>query len=270
MLSSSKQVSGGRRVLPRSTPRIRHRIGYWRPWGTPGARHPPQQNFHTLLWSYLAGIRQSGFSLLGVMIATAALVLVATSVVALGLRSAAASRLTKDREVATFLAREAVELVRSLRDDNWIAFADAAGNSRCVVEPCLMKWRGDPFGTPEEQERAICNGVSKLDPENRKLQNTSANAVDDNRLNRDGTRYTHEAVGEPTSFHRWVEIAVVNYAQDVGTGTDDCGESYDIAVDAPLRPHGFRVTATVSWTGRDGAPVAVTVGEELHPWLRYR
>lgn len=207
--------------------------------------------------------RARGFSLLGVLVASAMVVLVVTAVVGLGQRTSRVTRLTRERHIAAFLARESIELVRSLRDDNWLAAP------RCTGAPCPIKWRGDQNGTLEEQQRAICNGVRRLDADARQLVLTVP-AADDTRLFRNGLVYSHDGGGTLTPFRRWVEIAVVNYALDVGTGVDDCGESYDIGAQTPLRPRGFRVTATVRWTDRGGQVQEVIVGEELHPWLRYR
>src|SRR5688572_32835373 len=91
---------------------------------------------------------EQGFTLLGVIFALAFVVTVVTALGLLTARTIRAGRLSEERFIATALAREGIELVRALRDENWFAHSQGATQ---------IKWRGDDTGTAAEQRRAICN-----------------------------------------------------------------------------------------------------------------
>lgn len=191
--------------------------------------------------------RQRGFSLLGVVIASAFVVLVITAIAGLGQRTSAATRTAKERLIATFLAREGIELVRAIRDNNWLA------TPRCASEPCTIYWRGGPAGTGTKN---ICDGAFRIDAGTVEL---SSNA--DVRIYRSGLVYNHDAAGRLTPFRR--QIVIVSAENDAL-----CPPPASVS-NLPPRPP-FAVIVTVRWTARDGLERKVTLVEELYPWMRFR
>lgn len=196
-----------------------------------------------------SSIRERGFSLLGVIIAFAFVVLVVVAIAGLGQRTSSATRATKERFIATSLAREGIELVRAIRDSNWLAAP------HCASEPCTIYWRGgDPLGTTKN----ICDGTWRVDAGTVELVSTTAGG-DDTRIYRSGLVYNYDATGLATPFRRWVEIS---------SGEAACPPQPSVSVQSPRPPFAARVT--VEWTARDGGTRTVMVAEELYPWMRFR
>lgn len=227
-----------------------------------------------------------GFTLLGVLIATGMVLVVVTGLVNLAQRSAAATRTTKEGLIATYLAREGIEFVRSLRDDNFLAFQDASSppQGRCRTGPCLLQWRGDPLSLDiQEQRRAICNNDSAhphwvIDrfscpgacggKDGPALVAPVGDApAGELYLSADGT-YTHSGtLNVRTPFRRLVEITTLDDPLDDLNAPRDCGESYDISLANPPRPKAFRVKVSVFWGGENRS---FELAEVLYPWLRSR
>lgn len=196
-----------------------------------------------------SSIRERGFSLLGVIIAFAFVVLVVVAIAGLGQRTSSATRATKERFIATSLAREGIELVRAIRDSNWLAAP------HCASEPCTIYWRGgDPLGTTKN----VCNGTWRVDAETVELVSVTAGGSD-TRIYRQDLVYSYDASGRETPFRRWVEIA----SADAG-----CPPASSVSTLPPPPP--FTARATVQWTARDGSARTVMVAEELYPWMRFR
>ena len=193
---------------------------------------------------------------------------------------------TRERLIATYLAREGIELVRSLRDDNFLAFEDSSRPQPvgyCRTGPCYVEWRGPSGGGPQEQRRAICNNdITNLfwiiDPlscpgscggqDGPALINpagTSANG--ELYLASDGTYTHHGGSNTPTPFRRTVEITTLTDPLDDPNAPDDCEEPYDISLPNPPRPKAFQAKVTVAW-GTSGQSVDLT--EVMYPWMRYR
>lgn len=216
-----------------------------------------------------------GFSLLGVVVASGMVILVVFGVVGLLQATRRANARTEQRMVATFLAREAIELVRAIRDGNWL-------NAGACPEtgPCTIFWRGPTTGP-----RAICNGVTAR-IEERSVDTDGLTAVDGDprtsddtnaRLFRSGARYEHDHVdGEAgwvrTPYHRWVEIASATapYADPIES---DCGvasafQRLPILANSQRPPAPFTVHAVVRWG--PGADERVQLTEDLFPWINTR
>lgn len=207
----------------------------------------------------------AGLSLLGVLVALAFAILVAASLAGLAERIGEVTQLSREQHIATFLAREGIELVRSLRDDNWLA----APRCTSATFPCPIKWRGDPSSTDaNERRRAICNGTWMIDPLSDGTDPRLVAVVSEGQLflATDG-QYTHTSTGaQPTPYKRTVEITT--------PGVGDCGPTaggggiYD--ADDVLPPPPFQVKSTVAWTDRAGKARQVVLVEELYPWVKVR
>ena len=117
---------------------------------------------------------KKGFSLIEVMLATFLVSAGLTAVMALlsvGIKGTSDS---KDQVVGSFLAQEGVELVRNIRDTNWLG--------------------------GEESFMGLSNGDYKIDPE------SSLSSTSDFGLNFYQNFYRHTGNGEETKFSRKIEI----------------------------------------------------------------
>lgn len=198
-----------------------------------------------------------GFTLLGVLIGTLFIVLVSSGLVFTAQRTGRAATATKERVISTLLAREGVELVRAIRDNNWLATA------RCpTVGACTMFWRGQASGPS-----ALCNGTFRIDADVLELFPVSAGS-EDTRLALNGATY-HHGSGALTKFRRWVIIE----SSEQGCGTPSVFSLG--AVPAPQPPQPFTVRAVVAWDDSADAECAtgrhcVELREDLHPWMNFR
>lgn len=162
--------------------------------------------------------RERGFSLLGTIFAAGIILLLLTAVADLAVRLSQTTRVTKDRLIATFLAREGIELVRAIRDTNWIS----AG--RCplgqIWQACSLPWRGP--GPLTTDAKSLCNGTSRVDAANLVASGLVPDTVgsDSTALFFKSGQYVHDSTGTPTPFKRWVRLANAD-----ANPTDNCGKS---------------------------------------------
>lgn len=188
----------------------------------------------------------AGFTLLGVTVAFAIASLVLGGVAGLGQRTGSAVEVAKARLIASLLAREGIELVRAMRDTNWLA-------DHCTGEPCSLEWRGGSAET-----RDICNGTWRVDAGELGLTPATAGGAE-TRIYRLGLAYSHDESGVLTPFRRWVSIE----SAEAG-----CPPPASISTLPPPLPMTVRVT--VAWRMRGGGERTVTLAEELYPWMRFR
>ncbi len=224
---------------------------------------------------------ETGFTILGVVVAVTKTVIVVEAIALLTVRTLSTGRTTKERIIATNLAREGIELVRSVRDDNWFSYPRNAQ---------AMKWRGDltpdPGDPPELTDRtAICVGTWIIDPELNRLLDINgvlvrpsdppilSPALQQGRLfiakrGDDKEFYLHDESGDPTIYRRTITI------ETGGTGAGDCGGlpidgAYGAGPPPPL-PDPVIVTSRVTtWKGKPTDPeLNVEVRAVLYDWLR--
>ncbi|TSC64567.1 MAG: hypothetical protein G01um1014106_64 [Parcubacteria group bacterium Gr01-1014_106] len=207
--------------------------------------------------SGLSKASSSGFTLLGVLIGALFIVLVSTGLVFTAQRTGRVATATKERLISTLLAREGVELVRAIRDNNWLA------TPRCpAVGACTIFWRGQTSGPG-----ALCNGTFRIDADALELLPASAGS-EETRLALDGTAYRHGS-GTPTTYRRWVTIE----SPEEGCGTPSIFSLGSIP--APQPPQPLTVRVVVAWDDNPDASCApgrqcVELREDLHPWMNFR
>lgn len=233
-----------------------------------------------------------GLSLMGVLIAGFMIIVAGVSLAGLAQRSGITTRQAKDRHVATLLAREGIELVRSLRDDNWIASDACAANP----DSCDIYWRGLTTGTVDEQRRAICNNEAGrpaewlIDPDYCGAACTigapslfdGGGGVNNGRLYlTPAGAYTHDPTGNSeTNYRRTILIETANSGSTAcsgcaGVNEDDCDEFYDL-LDGPGGSHGtqppdpLRITSTVYWEPRNGPERNVVLVEDVYAWMKVK
>lgn len=217
--------------------------------------------------------RRGGFSLLGVVLASGMTLLVVLGAVGLLGATRQANARTEQRIVATFLAREGIELVRAVRDRNWFD-TQPAGCPETGV--CTIFWRGRPGSAAGE----ICDGFSRI--EERSIDTdglvdvSNPETSDATRLFRRGAQYEHdhslEADWVLTPYRRWIEIGPA-LAPFTPAAVSACGVAATFQRTPPpaspnIAPAPFTVHAFVRWG--DGAGEIVQLTEELYPWMNYR
>lgn len=220
-----------------------------------------------------AGTR--GFSLLGVVVASGMVILVVFGAVGLLQATRRANARTEQRMVATFLAREAMELVRAIRDGNWLNTGACPATGSCTIF-----WRGPTTGP-----RALCNdAVARI--EERSVDTDGLTAVDGDplasdttnaRLFRLGSTYEHDHDGEAdwtdTPYHRWVEIRSIAAPAEPSVASE-CGVASTFQHTPPpavanVAPAPFTVHAFVRF-GPSGTNEIVQLSEDLYPWMNAR
>lgn len=196
---------------------------------------------------------RSGFTLLEVTIALAVVAIGLVAIIGLGIGNVATGQAANDKLFATSLAREAVEVVKQIRDSNWLAgrpFADGIidgshdydGAPHLAVVSGEPHWSFNPSVDSFDSPDAVV-GWSELEG-----------------------RYVNGG-GTPTKFSRVVETEPLCGS---GEGTSftfaPSGYSYDPA--NPCGPDtfvGVRVTATVRWRRGLGSS-QVAIQTDLFNW----
>lgn len=207
-----------------------------------------------------------GFTLLGTLFSAFLAIIVIAAIASLSAQVYGSSRNSRDRFIAVGLAKEGIELVRNIRDGNWLYYPQPAD----IIPVTKMKWRGDgvvslcAVGT--SCLRNLCDSGANyytVDALSTDL-GLVANGPDGLNINSDGY-YTHSS-GTPTipNFSRRITI--------VTNGLGVCGEEADgdpLNIVAP-KPNPITVTVTVSWNDSTNSPHKVELQESLYDWMMQR
>jgi type II secretory pathway pseudopilin PulG len=218
-----------------------------------------------------AGRRQNqkGFTLIGIAVSLSVVALSLIGLFILAARGLRAAGVSQQRLIATMLAREGIELVRWIRDTNWVDGDDSTewGTGICTFT--------DASGRAAQQY----TNYLTIHVNSRALEDSGiVNAADQGDLMVDTTRlylnnnvYTHEDTGTPTPYHRvirifadpeGVDIPNGNFPGDgaLGTDSDNCGGG---TADEPTP---ILVVSTVLWEER-GRVHEVALSERLFNWF---
>jgi|AntRauTorcE11897_2_1112592.scaffolds.fasta_scaffold04037_4 prepilin-type N-terminal cleavage/methylation domain-containing protein len=193
----------------------------------------PSKKIATNLTQHFTG-ESAGFSLVETIVAIAILLVVVSGIMNLIYQGATASQGQQDRITATYLAADAMEYIRSLRDTYWLedlaahTFVDWASTdpvNRCTgsSDPCRVDTR---FGLASTTAIQSCSGTCPP------LEyNTSTNLYG----------YGN---GSATRFTRSISYATTN-------GGDEAD-----------------FTVTVTWEGSGGDTSGITIEESIFGWWR--
>ncbi|MDO8512716.1 MAG: prepilin-type N-terminal cleavage/methylation domain-containing protein [bacterium] len=229
-----------------------------------------------------SNIKQRGFSLVGVLVAAFIALLVLTALLSMLSQILALGRVSKNKFVAVNLAKEGIELVRNMRDSNWLYYPVVSGTS---VQ--AMQWRGCQGGgtaTDCVKLKSLCNGgpytVDALDDD---LILKSAPNLTDRELKQvtyGGAKvFTHQAGGTTNPiFSRSITIGSADIepselSEDYLPVLLGCGETADFSSTNSLKikPRGIVVTSRVEWLEPGtGTPKNVELTGILYDWLTQR
>jgi len=170
----------------------------------------------------ILSFRNKGETILEVVLAVVVLVLVLTSVFMILGQSISQLSDLRNRVFAVNLAREGIEIVRNVRDTNWLQFAgDKRSNWLCVggnnaqgnYDPCLSKLTETSYVVPKydgSQKRFL---LEKLDTEEVDFfPKTSEDYFYPDLFRvfvKDGI-YTHDSSGNMTPFVRAIAVEIQN------------------------------------------------------------
>lgn len=173
---------------------------------------------------------RSGFTLVETMVAIAILAVALVGPFVAIRTSLIASYIARDELIASSLAQEGMEYIRSVRDNNYLngrTWMDGLSNYSCYISAadyCILDPRlGDLHTTPSAMQQA----------------GTVPSAITPLYLTTGGI-YTYGS-GTATSFRRYVQLTSVN-------------------------AHEVRVTVTVQWT-TSGQTYSVVVTDSLQDWI---
>ncbi len=198
------------------------------------------------------GSRQEGFTLLGVAIALTVTVIVGGAITSLAARTMGATRTSNERFIATALAREGVELVRWIRDTNYLATERGANT---------ITWR-----------RGICDGTWIIDPELSELTAPSGSSLNGELFLVSGSQpgYRHTPSGTPTRFRRRMMVETTD-GDDPGTGVEsNCTAGVPTNDPSVNMPDPVTVRSLVEWGPTGGPFQSVQLVEQLYHWVRRR
>lgn len=224
--------------------------------------------------------------MLGVIVAGGMIVLVLTALGQLAVRTGKVTRLTKDRLIATYLAREGIELVRAVRDNNWLSTprCPAPNPADLSTYVCTIPWRGQS-GAPGPGSLCTAGGrqVYRVDADTVTSGGLvlTTEGANDTSLFRFGSAYRHGGGGQATPFRRYIILESLDdpgctlsqasvYVLPTPTPTPPPTPTpVPTPFPTPFHPRPITVTVVVQWT-EEGVPREMRMTELLYSWMNYR
>ena len=179
-----------------------------------------------------------GQSLLEAVFAIGLLLMVVTSILGLVIANVVGQSASELQLVANNLAREGIEVVRNIRDSNWLA--DLDWDSGLV---------GDGTAVPSFD---ITDNIWTL--------NFTFNELTP--VYRAGGVYNHDGSGEPTVYRRLITLRNVCWEKTPGTETVAAGTTCTASTKI-----GLKVESQVSWFER-GRDHSITLSSLLYAWKK--
>lgn len=220
---------------------------------------------------------QSGQTLLEVLFAMVILLTALTATIVLIVNSINASKESRNKLIATSLAREAVEIARNMRDSNWVTTAQRTCDAGLYAGYACD---GDTFcglgntcaaGTWDAGLVGVNPAVPVItgsDPYTFDFSATDfSDAIARVRLQNHFYRQGSGVTGAPTEFYRLVFINPICH-DAAGTefivdraSNDVCGAGSAIGYDDTV---GYRVISEVRWGSTSGR--RVTIEDRIYNW----
>lgn len=183
--------------------------------------------------------QQSGQSLLEMIFAIGILIIVVAAVLGLTIANITGQKESEFQIIANNLAREGIEVVRNIRDANWLAGIDWDAG---LIDPAFNK------------------AIAEFDSSTNSWQLTFDYADDDSLYTANGV-YSHVSSGQLSIFHRFLTFKDICQASN-GVETIEtpqvpsCGSNQKI---------GLKVTAEVNWIERNRSH-KVTLENLIYAW----
>lgn len=188
---------------------------------------------------------KKAFTLIESLVAITILLIATVGPLSIVANSIATANLAKDQVVAYYLAQEAIEMVRNIRETNAIVSpADWLNNLYPECQSgCAINAIDNPTPVP--------NACANIDSDNCKLYK-----VENNSNNQIIQVYTHDSLAAgamPTTFHRRIVVTPVSITP---TGTDD--DEAEIQVEVKWK--------TGSLQGLGQIDRTFTIKERMYDW----
>jgi Tfp pilus assembly protein PilV len=200
-----------------------------------------------------------GFTLLGTLFSAFLVIIILAAIASLSAQVYGSSRTSKNRFIAVGLAKEGIELVRNIRDGNWLYYVPVADGTPITT----MKWRGNGEACVANASclRDLCNNTFHVDALTPVASNFGLSAVassDTTKLKIDGNDFYNYTSGTDSIFSRLITIA----------GSGACGETAESdSVKGIMKPQPMIVTSTVQWKDSPSGVIHTTVLQEsLYDW----
>lgn len=177
-----------------------------------------------------------GFTLIETMVAISLLTIAIVVPMTLASQSLASAYYARDQVTAFYLAQEALEGVRSIRDGNVLSIAE---NIPGACTPMTL-FCGIPIGQPFTIDARVANSASAI--------NTCGGTCPP--LQTDGTFYGYPGGTDDPSLWSTTNFTRTVTANYVGTGQDE-----------------IRVTVTVSWATGGIQARTFSISENMYRWV---
>lgn len=218
-------------------------------------------------------VSSAGFTILEMLLALSVLSVGIMAAFTLSISNLQTAKNNYQRILAVNLAREGIEIVRNIRDTNWLKIdknvADCDGAPVNGIEPCTWDFGLDrEYSIVDYQNPYLLmthGGVDTL---------TECYADDDCALKIDQNMYNNGQNGSMANMARLVHLQAICFDADRDAYTSyNEGSSYvspdlvcdDIDYEVMV---GFRVTAQVYWIS-NGQSHTVELVEDLYNWREY-
>jgi len=200
---------------------------------------------------------QKGQSILEMLVAIFVLVVVLTATIVLIITSINASRHSKNKLIATSLAREGIEIVRNIRDSNWIDPSSP-----------LPSWDDGLFDESVNNYSTALPIIDGSNPVSLKFADYDFTAAyPDIRIKVESNSYLQgEGIGADSSFYRLLYINPICHDdseteqiidKELNNDCSDLGGTYSKV--------GIRVISEVRWSSPD-AGQKVIIEDRLYNW----
>ncbi len=202
---------------------------------------------------------KKSFTLLEVIIAIALLEMGVYATIALAGGSFRVMDRQKQKSIAINLAKEGVEIVRNIRDENWLATTGCDGTTNACQSGRIYN---DCAATPNCDWRCACSGYTNfysLDTGMRDVDyigetdrgggEASTCQQDGSVLKVDTNGYYQHNTGSPSIFKRLIKIKIGNDLNNDGNDNND-----------------ISVQSIVCWTERGGEWKQVILEDHLYNW----
>lgn len=202
----------------------------------------------------------TGFTLIELLIAISVFMIGIMGAFSLSLHNLNTARENYQRVIAADLAREGIELVRNVRDSNWLA-REANVDNPDTTEPDVYNWDQN-FTKKNFLVDYDTVGFINFDVEPADL----AAAIIDSKsiLYLNNNFYSHNSAGSPTVFRRAINLQAICLDGSIPVSPVESIET-DLICNSAQEKIGFQVTSRVQYT-YGGRTQILDAVEKIYNW----